>query len=114
MIICNKCGSEIIEKLPEPEAASANRPGKASVPKEVVPIRRETLILMPYVRVPNGYKVKEVDLCGTCRAILERELNRVKFEFLQQQPTQEQEYAEQIAASVRSIENNYSEVIICG
>ena len=105
MIVCNKCGIEIIEKLPEEDDAAAKRPGKASAPKEPVPVRRETLILMPYVRVPNGYKVKEVDLCTTCRGKLERELNRVKFEFLLVQPTQEEEYKEQIAAAVRSIEN---------
>ena len=83
MIICNKCGIEIIEKLPEEDDAAAKKPGKTSVPKEPAPVRRETLVVMPYERVPNGFKVKEIDLCGTCRAKLERELNRVKFEFLQ-------------------------------
>lgn len=105
MIVCNKCGIEIIEKLPEEDDAAAKRPGKTSAPKEPVPVRRETLVVMPYERVPNGFRVKEIDLCGTCRAKLERELNRVKFEFLLVQPTQEEEYKEQIAAAVRSIEN---------
>ena len=82
MRICNKCKSEIIEKLPEPENTAAKTSGKASAAKEPVPVRRETLVLMPYERVPNGFRVKEIDLCGTCRAKLERELNRVKFEFI--------------------------------
>ena len=82
MIVCNKCGIEIIEKLPDEDDGAAKKSGKTSVPKEPVPVRRESLIIMPYVRVPNGFKVKEIDLCGTCRAKLERELNRVKFEFI--------------------------------
>lgn len=82
MIICNKCGSEIIEKLPEEDDAAAKKPGKTSAPKEPAPVRRESLVSMPYERTPNGFKVKEIDLCSTCRGQLARELNRVKFEFL--------------------------------
>ena len=106
MIICNKCCSEIIEKLPEEEDAAAKRSGKSNAPKEPAPVRRETIISMPYVRMPNGFKFKDVDLCATCRAKLERELNQVKFAFLATKPTQEQEYAEQIAAAMLSIENS--------
>ncbi len=107
MIICNKCGREIIEKLPEEpqEEASGKKASRANAVKVEAPVRRETLVLMPYERIPNGFKVKEVDLCGVCRTKLERELNRVKFEFLLVQPTQEEEYAQQIASAVRNIEN---------
>jgi hypothetical protein len=82
MIVCNKCGSEIIEKLPEEDDGAAKRPGKTSAPKEPVPVRRESLISMPFERAAGGFRCKEIDLCTTCRGKLERELNRVKFEFI--------------------------------
>lgn len=90
MIVCDKCGSHIEDEPAQAEENAAqdktedgkrkyNNKAKA---KEEAPLKRQSLVLMPYGRAAGGFSYREIDLCTACRASLEKELDKVKFAFL--------------------------------
>lgn len=87
MIVCNKCTSLIEEPKDEPKKEEDEKRGRynKSVPKEEAPLRRPSLVSMPYVRIPNGFDFNDVDLCENCRRILARQVNELKFKFMQKE-----------------------------
>lgn len=94
MIVCNKCGDVIEEKLEEEikEAAELKAaPGKKNFiskkeytdrdQKDAGKLRRPSIVVLPYQRGVNGFLTKEYDLCDTCRELLANDLNELKFVF---------------------------------
>ena len=92
MIVCDKCGSHI-EDAPlspgeesdateKPEDGKKKRYYKKDQAKEELPMKRPSLVTMPYFRAVNGYMSREIDLCESCRASLEKKIEKVKFDFL--------------------------------
>ena len=91
MIVCDKCASLIEEKPPEemkPEEESAKdedgkrRTFKKAIPKEEPPMKRPSLVNLPYKYGLNCFERKDFDLCEECRRFLEKELDKVRFNFI--------------------------------
>ena len=83
MICCNKCGTVIIEPKEEPKEEETEKSRyKKPAPKEEAPARRPSLISMPTSRIVNGFAFEDVDLCDVCKAMLYKQVNEVKFEFM--------------------------------
>lgn len=83
MICCNKCGTVIIEPKEEPKEDEAEKSRyKKTAPKEEAPARRPSLVSMPTSRIVNGFAFEDVDLCDVCKAMLYKQVNEVKFEFM--------------------------------
>lgn len=95
MIVCDKCGALIEEKPPEDlkedikeeseEEAPRRKRYKKEAPREEVPVKRISLVTLPYQHCLNGYLYRDFDLCESCRAFLAHELDRVKFGFIHKQ-----------------------------
>ncbi len=91
MIICDKCGT-LIEELPPEEDKSSEealkdedgkkRSFKKAQPKEEPPMKRTSLVNLPYKYGVNCFERKDFDLCDHCRSFLEKELDKVRFNFI--------------------------------
>lgn len=95
MICCNKCGSVIIEPKEEPkEEESTEKKGRynKSAAKDELPTRRPSLISMPTSRIVNGFAFEDVDLCETCKKMLYKQVNEIKFKFMTENPEEEMLY----------------------
>ena len=92
MIVCDKCGSQIEDATLSPgeesdapeksEDGKKKRYYKKDQAKEELPMKRPSLVTMPYFRAVNGYVSREIDLCEVCREALEKRIEKVKFDFL--------------------------------
>ena len=85
MICCNKCGTVIPEPKEDPredDPSDKRSRYKKEASKEDLPQRRPSLISMPMQRAANGYNFDDVDLCASCKGILYRRVNDVKFQFM--------------------------------
>ena len=92
MIVCDKCGAQIEESAllegeesearDKPEDGKKKRFYKKEQQKEEPPTKRTSLVSMPYGRGVNGFTWQEIDLCETCRALLGKQIEKVKFQFL--------------------------------
>ena len=92
MIVCDKCGAHIEESISapgedadtgdKPEGGNKKRFYKKEQQKEEPPTKRPSLVKMPYGRGVNGFTWQEIDLCDVCRALLEKQIEKVKFDFL--------------------------------
>ncbi len=91
MIVCNKCGNVIPEPEEEvneeakEETSERKSRYKKEPPKEEIPTRRASLIKLPYKYGVNCYERKDFDLCEVCRAFLDKELDKVRFSFIQEE-----------------------------
>ena len=91
MIVCDKCASLIEEKPPEEDKSTEEVPKdedgkkrgfKKALPKEEPPMKRPSLVNLPYKYGLNCFERKDFDLCEECRRFLEKELDKVKFNFI--------------------------------
>lgn len=92
MIVCDKCGSLIEEKLPdEPkdetkkemdEDSPRQRRYKKDPPKDEPPAKRSSLVNLPFQYGVNCYIRRDFDLCESCQSFLNKELDKVRFAFI--------------------------------
>lgn len=89
MIVCNRCGDVIpeveLDELEEEQKdeAPVKKGYKKDAPKENIPIRRPSLIKLPYKYGVNCYERKNFDLCEGCQKLLNKQLDKVRFAFIQ-------------------------------
>jgi len=91
MIVCDKCG-DLIEEPTEENLNEAEEPKeedgkkryykKASAAKEEPPMKRHSLVNLPYKYGLNCFERRDFDLCEACRAFLAKEVDKVKFNFI--------------------------------
>ena len=94
MLVCNKCGNvipepeeEVTEEAKEETSERRSR-FKKEKPQEETLMRRPSLIRLPYKYGVNCYERKDFDLCDVCKTLLEKQLDKVKYLFIQ--PEEEQ------------------------
>lgn len=99
MLRCDYCNEIIVEPSEEelkaqlddvdeledqPDGADGEggrRRRKKKKPAPLAPIKRASLVTLPYRRNTNGYDFREYDLCPSCRAKLDKMLDDVRFNF---------------------------------
>lgn len=92
MIICDKCGALIEEKLPEEPKEESKEDNEEEAPKrkryrkdnskDELPAKRASLVTLPYTFGVNCFIYRDFDLCEKCRSFLAKQLDKVRYVFI--------------------------------